>query len=108
VAQFLQDGRQFNIVEDFAVEDNPDVAGFVADGLLAPAEVDDAQAGAAQTDPAPFILKTVNAKLVWSAMAYGAEHGVKLGFADGLIWVLMEDTGNSAHICEQFTVYSKL
>ena len=46
----LELGAQLDVVEDLAVEDDPDRAVFVVDRLLAAREVDDAQARVRQPD----------------------------------------------------------
>jgi hypothetical protein len=66
----LQFRSQLHIVEDLPIEYNPEVPVFVADGLAAPGQIDNAEARAAQPGcPVP-----VEAKLIRTTVAYHTQH----------------------------------
>ena len=84
--------------EDLAVEDNPQAPIRVAHRLLPAAEVDNAQPGATQTDAALSVVECVDAKLVWPAVADGAEHCLQRLHRHALIRLQIHPAGNSTHL----------
>ena len=72
VPRFQQDLAQLDVIENLAVERDPDGPVLVGHGLSAAGEVDDAQAGVAQTDPTVGI--EVDAAVIRTAVAQGRQH----------------------------------
>ncbi len=70
VAGLFQSGPQIGVVEDLAVEDDPNVAALVAERLMAQREIDDAEAAVAERYE--FIAK--EAAVVRTAVTDGAGH----------------------------------
>jgi len=73
-------GAQLHIIKHLAIEDDPECAVLIADGLLAARKVDDAQAGISQADT----IGEINAELVRPAMADHAKHAPKGVFGRGI------------------------
>jgi hypothetical protein len=99
-----QFGSQFGVIEYFSVKDDPDGAVLVVHGLMAAAQVDDAQAGVSQ---AGFIA-CVDACGVGSAVAHGSQHGIEQRFEVFFLPVI-DDSGDTAHggsLRNWFVVYS--
>ena len=69
---------KLDVVENLAVEDDPQRLVLVGDRLLSAAQVNDAQPGAAQ----PHALIAVNAELVRPAVANHRQHLTYVGFPD--------------------------
>jgi hypothetical protein len=66
----FQFGAQLNVIEDFAVEDNPQRAVLVSNRLLAAGEINDTQARVAK----PHIAAKIDAEFVGTPMTDHAEH----------------------------------
>jgi hypothetical protein len=93
VSASLQALAQFLVVIEFAVVDDPDVILFVADGLMAGLDIDDAQAAHSQADVS-FYEKTI---VVRPAMDNLLVHvGKRLPLCPASIGV--KNPANSAHI----------
>ena len=89
----LQVQSQLRVVEHLTVEDDPQGLVFVRDGLLAGAQVDDAQAGIAEPD----VVVEVDAELVGSAMADRPEHRAEGRFVRGRSPSEIADSDDAAH-----------
>ena len=94
VAPRLQFQPQLGVVEDLAVEDDPQAAVLVADGLLARAEIDDGEPGVAQAG----LIVQVDAELVRAAVPDGAEHAPERGLGDGAGAAQVAEPGDAAHL----------
>ena len=73
--QFLP---QLGIVVDFAIEEYPDAAVLVGDGLMSSGNVNDTQATVAQTNPTG----SEDSIVIGSTMTQGGVHGVDFGGGD--------------------------
>jgi hypothetical protein len=91
VTSLLQTFSQGAIIVDFAVADDPDGAVFVADGLPAAVQVNDAQATAAEADTAAQI----RALVVRATMRQAVHHGLQIRQGDTR-WA--DFTANAAHL----------
>jgi hypothetical protein len=74
---------QFRMIENLAVENDPEGAVFIANGLLPAAEVNDAQTSVTQTD----VVIEVNAKLVRAAVPDHGQHLPQRAFRRGIRWL---------------------
>jgi hypothetical protein len=75
----LQLRTELDVIKDLPVKHNPQRAVLVPDGLLAAAEVDDAQPGASETD----VIIQVDPELVGSAMPDHGQHPTQLRLFNG-------------------------
>ena len=91
--QRLQFRAQLDVIEDLAVEDDPEGAILVGDGLLAAAQIDDAEAGVAQADRAIQI----DAELVRPAMADHGQHPAQVGLINGFPAGCIQFADDAAH-----------
>ena len=84
---------QLHVIEDLAIENDPDVAILVMDRLLAAGEVDDAQTGMGQSDA------TVkpDAAAVGAAVMKPADHRRQFGMHRRPASGRCQDAGNAAH-----------
>ena len=89
----LEITAQLRVVENLPVVDYPEVAGFVADGLLAATQVDDAEPGAPQAD----VIIEIEAKFVRSAMADLPQHAAQQRFLGWRRCHQVQDSRNAAH-----------
>ena len=89
----LQGRPQLDIVEDLAIEDDPQGAVFIRDGLVAPFQIDDAQSGASQAN----LPVQVEAETVGAAVAHHGEHPAQAGFQRRLLPLQVINTCNAAH-----------
>ena len=89
----FQPGPELRIIIDLAVEDDPDRPRFVADGLGAGREVDDAQAGVAE----PGEVVEVEALLVGAPVGEGGRHGGQALRGGAAFAPRIEDPGDAAH-----------
>ena len=71
VAGRLEPGAQVRVVVDFAIEGNPDGAGFVRQGLLSAGQVDNAESAVTEGG----VIVNVNACLVRPAVGQDVPHG---------------------------------
>src|SRR6266508_2649874 len=88
----LEVAAQFAVVVDLAVEDDPDGAILVRDGLVAAIQVDDAEAPHADGDAVP----DVHALIVGTAMHHCAAHVANLVLEHGAA-IPSNDSGYAAH-----------
>ena len=84
---------QLEVVEDLAVEDDPQRLVLVADRLLARAEVDDAEARV----PEPDVFVKVDAELVGTAVADRAQHGTQGGLSRRRSSAEVAESDDAAH-----------
>jgi hypothetical protein len=94
MAQLLQFGPQALVIVGFAVVDQVDRAGFIAQGLVAAGQVNDAQTARPQPAIPPF--RKVGCALVRPAMNHRFNLGVKVV---RLNWFAVQgvNSGNSTH-----------
>ena len=91
----LQLRAQFDVVEDFAIEDDPQRPVLIPDRLLAAAEIDDAQARASQADPRV----TIDSEFVGTPVPDHCQH-LSQGFFRHRCWLLQAcHADNATHIC---------
>ncbi len=88
-----QSGVQFEVVVDFAVEDDGDTAVFVEDRLIPARHVDDAQAAHPQGDAGGV----EEAVTVRPAMGDARGHGACQGRVEGRASVQVDDASNATH-----------
>ena len=86
-------GLAFGIVEEFAVEDDGDVAVFVVDRLPAIGEADDAEPAQRHAHARP----QEEAVFVRAAVVQGLGHSLQHGWLDGLRSVQVDDPCDTAH-----------
>src|SRR5262249_5113168 len=83
----------FGVIEEFAIEDDVNAAIFVADGLSAVIETDNAEAPRCQTEARPF----QKAVLVRSAMHDAGRHRLQRPLGQGRPASQMNHARNAAH-----------
>jgi hypothetical protein len=81
------------VVIYFAVEDDDAVARLVVVGLMAPLQVDDAEA----SHPESYVPVHVQALVVGPAVAYGVEHPLDALRIHRVAGVPVNDSGDAAH-----------
>jgi len=94
VSPLFQNGTKFKIIKYFSIEDDPQGAIFVGNGLLPTAEVDDAEAGAAKT----CMVIQVDSKFIRSPVLNQREHFHHHPFRDGLWLFKIDYSGYSTHV----------
>jgi hypothetical protein len=87
-------GAQFHVIEDLTVEDDPEPAVLVADGLLPAAQVDDAEPGI----PKAYALPEIDAELVGPPMPDHAQHLAERGLLRRGSLREVQNTNDAAHI----------
>lgn len=95
VPRFQQDLAQFDVIENFAVERDPNGPVLVGHGLSAAGEVDDTKASMAQSNPTMGI--EVDAAVIRTAMAQGWQHAAHVRGAYLSPRRERGDAGNSTH-----------
>src|SRR5262249_27854420 len=89
----LEYPAQLDVVEDFAVEHNPQRAVLVRDWLLSRCDVDNREPGAAESNA----LVEIDAELIRTAVADGAEHRAKNLFARRTAGRQVDNAGDATH-----------
>ena len=95
VSRVQQDLAQLDVIENLAVERDPDGPVLVGHGLSAAFEINDAQAGVAQADPTIGV--EVDAAAIRTAMAQGRQHAAYIRLADPGLRRERDEAGNTAH-----------
>ena len=93
MAPRFQPGPQLNVVEDLAVKDDPERSVLVADGLLAPAKIEDAEPGAPEADW-PI---EVSAELIRTTMPDHAQHLADVVLRNRVTVFEIKDSCDAAH-----------
>lgn len=96
MAEFFEFGAQFEVIVDFAIEDDAPFAGVFENGLIAALEVDDFQTRGAAGEG----LGGEGALLVRSAMMQGGERLLNASVRGDSIF--MRKTGNTAQAVPLF------
>src|SRR5690349_6199346 len=89
----LQLRAQFLVVEDFAVENDPQRFVFVADRLLPCLQIDDTEPCA----PESCLRIAIDSEFIRPAVPDGGKHPAHLRFRDWLPFPEIEDTGDTTH-----------
>ena len=100
VSRLLQLGAQLDVVENFAIEDDPHRLILVVDRLVATRQVDDAQAGVRQAD----VVLAEKARAVRPAVVQLRDHPRQFAARRRSPIGIAQDAGYSAHWLRSRTV----
>src|SRR5262249_15800738 len=98
MAACLQVPSQLDVIEHFAVEDDPQGPVFVGDRLLTGMQIDDAQPCAAEGNP----IVGVDAELVGTPVAETRQHAPHVSVGRWRVDRRLEDSGDAAHYPSSF------
>ena len=86
-------GAQFLVIVDFPVEDDPDAAVLIGQGLMSSVQVNDREPAVAQSD----LGGGVNAFIVWTSMADSLKHRPNQSGLDVGLSIKIKLSADSAH-----------
>jgi predicted amidohydrolase len=90
----LETSAEFGKIVDFAIEDDPRVAILIEDGLVAAAQVNDAEAAHAQTRA----IRDEDAFIIRAAVDDAIAHFPHLGFSNVALAGGGDNSGDSTHL----------
>jgi hypothetical protein len=85
--------HHLSVVVDFTIEDHPDGAIFIVDGLMPTSQVNNAQAAHADSQVAIY----QGAFIIRPAMLDDVQHIGKNGWFGCVVMLILVDTANTAH-----------